>query len=377
MNPERYQRVQELFLAALDHRAEDQGAFVRAAEDDEAIANEVVEMLKHHDDEGVLSEESIGLNRRIVTDAFNNSVDTSSTPVARVFGDLSLDPTLLPEQIGGYRIDDILGEGGSGVVFRSTAPSGQQIALKVLRATDLDSQAQKRFRREIRILEHLDHPGIVKVIDSGVDETNVGMGVTHLPWLAMELVQGKGLSEWATRCQPSLEESSLLMARVLDALAHAHEQKIYHRDLKPQNLLIGEDGSLKVLDFGAAAIRQLDEGENDSVLTATGQIIGTMAYMSPEQVGGNSGAVDEQADVYAVGAMLYELASGQTPYDLRHLSFIACLRKLRLEEPPPLKDLVPDAPRVFVDLVEQALAKEPQDRPAGAAVFAEALRRLA
>src|SRR3984893_834755 len=206
-------------------------------------------------------------------------------------------------QIPGYRVDGVLGSGGMGVVYRAWDPRlNRPIALKMLlagaqaRPTELE-----RFRREAQAVAALRHPNIVQVYDVGE--------VGGRPYFTMEFVEGRDLAETIQGTPQPASKATTIVAMVADAVHVAHRSGIVHRDLKPSNVLLAADGAPKVTDFGLA--RRL---EGDRELTLSGSPMGTPSYMAPEQARGDKHAVGPATDVYALGAILYELLTGRPPF---------------------------------------------------------------
>ena len=240
-----------------------------------------------------------------------------------------------PEKVGPYRIVRLLGEGGKGKVYEAeqSEPVRRTVALKVLRSSCFEAHDALRFSAEQQALAMMDHPGIAKVFDAGTDEDG-------RQWFAMELIHGQPLVEFADARKLKFSKRIKLFSRVCRAIQHAHQKGIIHRDLKPSNVLVTiEDGAAKpkVIDFGVAkavGLRLTDE----TLLTQFGTIIGTPAYMSPEQADGIDFSIDTRADVYSLGVMLFELLVGCLPADPRILGypgFIAFLKDAAAEAPAP------------------------------------------
>ncbi len=181
---------------------------------------------------------------------------------------------------------------------REGDPSGAVFAVKRIAAQSLNAEGRARFAREAAILSRLDHPGIARVIDVG--ETSEGR--VTLPYLAMEHVDGVPLGRWAAAAQPSTRERFEMLARIADAVQHAHAQGVVHRDLKPENILVTAAGDPKVLDFGVARLVEGDERPTER-MTRTGYLVGTPQYMSPEQVQAEPAGVGPASDVYALGVI--------------------------------------------------------------------------
>ncbi|MBI4880901.1 MAG: serine/threonine protein kinase, partial [Planctomycetes bacterium] len=216
--------------------------------------------------------------------------------------DMGLGRDGAPATIGPYRVVEELGEGGGGRVFLAIHQDLlKRVALKVLDAGPGTPRARvERFRREATAAARLRHPNIVGVHDIGQD------GSAH--YIAMDLVEGGTLLDWIERKRPSLEERLRVVESVARAVACAHEAGVLHRDLKPLNILMRPEGDPVVVDFGLA--RQ----EDDESLTHEGAVMGTPAYMAPEQLRGALGELDARTDVYALGVILYQTVAGTVPY---------------------------------------------------------------
>ncbi|MCO5172346.1 MAG: protein kinase [Planctomycetes bacterium] len=278
-------------------------------------------------------------------------------------------PAAPPRTIGGYEVKGELGRGGMGIVYRAHDPRlGRDVALKVLHALEAGEEDLARFEREARAAARVQHPSIVAVHAAGVD------GGT--PWLALQLVDGESLKARLARDGP-LEpaHAARLLETVARALACAHEAGVLHRDLKPHNVLLDPDGAPLLADFGLA--RAIDPGAGEQAgLTVTGQVLGTPAYMAPEQAEGRSEAVDGRSDVYGLGATLYEALTGRPPFSGR--SVIAVLAAVVEQDPPAPSTLRPGVPRDLEAICLTCLAKAPAARyPTAAALAADLGRFLA
>ncbi len=274
----------------------------------------------------------------------------------------------LPTQLGRYRLICLLGEGGMGAVYEAEQDSPRRtVALKVVRPGLATASMLKRFRHESQILGRLHHPGIAQVYEAGLADDG-------RPYFAMELIRGQALGEYALLRAPTLRARVELVARVCDAVQHAHDQGVIHRDLKPANILVEENGQPKVLDFGVARATDADL-LTGAGLTQTGQLLGTPNYMSPEQVAGDPAAIDRRADVYALGVILFELAAHRLPFQLEDRPLAETARLILEEDPPRLGSLNPELRGDVETIVAKALEKDRARRYQSAADLAADLRR--
>ncbi len=280
-------------------------------------------------------------------------------------------PALLPRtlvRVGSYRILRCIAEGGMGVVYEAEQDSPRRtVALKVIRPNLASPAVRQRFTHEAQILGRLHHPGIAQVYEAG-------LGDDGQPYFAMEFICGLSLNEYVRGQGLDLAARVALLARVCDAVQHAHDHGVIHRDLKPANILVEESGQPKVLDFGVA--RAIDTGLlTGAGLTQTGQLLGTPNYMSPEQVTANPAAIDQRTDVYALGIILFELAAHRLPYQLENQPLAEAARLILEQDPPRLGSINPELRGDVETIVAKALEKEPARRYASAADLASDLRR--
>lgn len=238
------------------------------------------------------------------------------------------------DRIGPYRLLRELGEGGCGIAYlaEQATPVKRQVAVKIIKP-GMDTKAViARFEAERQALALMDHPNVAKVFDAGT--THVGR-----PYFVMELVRGIKITEFCSQSRLSVEERLSLFTQVCQAILHAHQKGIIHRDIKPSNVLVTmHDGLplIKVIDFGIAKATQ-GRLTDQTLHTDVDQIVGTPAYISPEQTEPAQSAVDTRSDIYSLGALLYELLTSQTPFDARELAQVGIERLrelLRTEEPP-------------------------------------------
>jgi len=261
-----------------------------------------------------------------------------------------------------YEIIDELGRGGMAVVYRARDRRlGREVALKVMRREFASSAATVvRMLREARAIAAIDHPNIVRLHDVSEDP--------QAPYLVMELLRGRTLDARLPDAAWSLRDRVALLEKVARAVEAAHALGIVHRDLKPGNIMIEESGRPVVMDFGLAHVA----GGAEAALTRTGAVIGTPQYMAPEQVRGEPGEIDARTDVYALGAILYEVIAGRTPF---RGTVAETYQKILTEDPAPPRRLNPRVPADLEVVCLRALAKEKGDRYAGAGAFAADLAR--
>ncbi len=279
-----------------------------------------------------------------------------SPPAARTTPSSDLDPGYL--FVDRYRIKRVIGRGGMGLVYLASDEKAQRlVAIKTVSRT-ADSVLVARFRREARLISELLHPNIVALVDFGEAD--------DLLYLVMEYIDGEPLTAVLARDGALAPERARAIAyQVADALARAHDLEVVHRDIKPDNIMVKRlpDGSerVKVLDFGVAKIRR-EVGAPATIQTQAGTIIGSLRYISPEQVQGSE--VTAQTDMYMFGCVLYEMLAGHRVFD--HKSPADCAMAHVLEKPKPPAPPGVTLPKALVDLAMRCLDKKPAARPANA-----------
>jgi non-specific serine/threonine protein kinase/serine/threonine-protein kinase len=306
MTPERFEEIRAFFEVVLRGNADQRtSALSDAREKDPELAREVEALIA----------------------AYQRNVHFFETPLARLHaGRTETGPALLKGTwIGAYELDDMIGEGGMGQVWRAEqrTPIQRTVALKLIKAGMDTHEVIRRFESERQALALMEHPSIAKVFEAGT--TPLGR-----PYFAMEYVAGVPITTYCDQHRLANRERLQLFIRVCEGIQHAHQKAIIHRDIKPSNVLVTEvDGKPfpKIIDFGVARAISMESSEQ-TALTRLGTILGTPDYMSPEQALSNGASVDTRSDVYSLGVMLYELVSGLLPYNLHGLPFTEVLRKI-------------------------------------------------
>jgi WD40 repeat protein len=308
--------------------------------------------------------------------------DRAGTPTIRTLMDVGIaldevaEPPAIPESIGGYAVLGVVGEGASGIVLRARQPETDRVvAVKVLATGTWNPKALARFRREVRLLGRLEHPGIARVYGAGTDTAQT----PARPYFVMEFVDGVPLTAWVRRNDVGTLGVVRLFRLIAEAVAHAHACGVVHRDLKPANVLVDGTGQPKVLDFGVAGLA--DPGADDdgtsppSLRSVTGDLVGTVPYMAPEQFGG-ARVADARSDLYAIGVMMFEALAGRMPYAVDRRNVVEAAEIVRDEVPTSLGRVDPSLSGDVETVVAKLLEKEPARRYQSARELADDLQRI-
>lgn len=351
MEPDHWQKVDRLCHSALEVEDSQRAAFFeKACGGDESLKQEVESLLAHSGTDSFLAAPAMEV-------------------AGKALAGLACE-TVCPGMIGRYRVVRLLGEGGMGAVYEAEQDQPRRVvALKVIKPGFATAQNLRRFQHESQALGRLQHPGIAQVYEASTADTGFG----PQPYFAMELIRGRPLHEYAEAHQLNARQRLALMARVCDAVDHAHQRGVIHRDLKPGNILVDGTGQPKILDFGVARVTETDAQRTRQ--TDLGQLVGTLAYMSPEQVAGDPGALDIRSDVYALGVILYELLAGRLPYNVNQKPLPEVVQVIREEEPAHLSSIHRSYRGDIETIVAKALEKDKARRYASAADLAGDIRR--
>ena len=337
MDSERWQKAVSLFHAALELGAEERAAMLNRECGDEELRREVISLLAQ---------------------------DTSRHGILERVSALATGLEM-PDFIGCFKILEIIGEGGMGVVYRAQQDHPRRsVALKVIRPGLATGEVLRRFEQEADALGRLHHAGIAQIYEAGVSRGQ--------PYYAMELIDGLALIEYARVNQLSTLQKVEVAVKLCEAAHHAHQRGIVHRDLKPSNILVDETGQPKILDFGVALLGGAEGGMTQA--TSMGTLVGTLAYMSPEQVSADAGPVDARSDVYSLGLVIYELLSGRLPY-VTGGAVPGAMRVIQEQEPLGLGRVKREFRGDLETITAKALEKDRERRYESAEELAADLRR--
>jgi WD40 repeat protein/predicted Ser/Thr protein kinase len=267
--------------------------------------------------------------------------------------------------IPGYQLIELIATGGMGVVYKAIQEQPRRVvAIKVLRGCWVASEEQRRrFEREAQAVADLSHPGIVAIYGFGQIEGR--------SYFSMEYVDGKPLDKYVQDQHLGMTDKLILMQRVCEAVAYAHQRGVIHRDLKPGNILVTDEGRPKVLDFGLAKLSEAADRDMLRTLTLDGQILGTVPYMAPEQTLGRPGEIDVRTDVYALGVILYELVTGRLPHEPGDMPALEVMRRIREEPPRPPSSVSRAIDDEVEAIILKALEKDKEQRYRGADAFGQ------
>ncbi|PWU04987.1 MAG: hypothetical protein C5B51_15595 [Terriglobia bacterium] len=353
MESERWQKIDRFYHLALQQEPAQRADFLeQVCGGDESLRQEVESLLAQASGTGGFLEKP--------------AIEVAAQALA--CGDAA--PPPLPASIGRYRILRLLGEGGMGAVYEAEQEEPRRVvALKVIRAGLATPERLRRFKHESQALGRLQHPGIAQVYEASTAETPLG----PQPYFAMELIRGLPLDRYAKAQGLSTRHKLLLMVKICEAVDHAHLRGLIHRDLKPDNILVDSGGQPKILDFGVARVTEREAQATGQ--TDVGQLVGTLPYMSPEQVLGDPLEIDTRSDVYSLGVILYELLSGRLPFDVRHRPLPEAVRTIREEDPTSLSSVSRSYRGDIETIVGKALEKDKSRRYSSAAHLAADIQR--
>src|SRR5687767_1596890 len=340
MTPERWQQVKEIFDSAIKYLPEHRGVFLsQACRGDEELRSEVESLITSHEKEGSFIDEPAYYAAAELIGNERSELPTGDT-------------------IGNYEVLSFISRGGMGEVYLAQDKRlSRKVALKLLpSAFTKDNDRLRRFEQEARAASALNHPNIITIYE--IFQANS----THV--IATEFVEGETLRHRLGRSSLSLNEALTIAIQIADALNAAHQAGIIHRDIKPENVMLRPDGYVKVLDFGLAKLSEQSsptvaaEAPTRQVRTGSGVVMGTAGYMSPEQARGKE--VDARSDVFSFGALIYEMISGERPFEGETAS--DTLAAILKSDPPPISDFLPGAPPELVRIVNKTLRKDREER---------------
>ncbi|MBU0640691.1 MAG: serine/threonine-protein kinase [Planctomycetes bacterium] len=359
MDHERLQQIEELFNAVAERAPADRAAYLQeACAGDARLRAEIDSLL-------------------VADSAAGDFMGTPAVGPGALLSQqvLSLANVAADTRIGAYRIVRTIAVGGMGTVYEAIQDHPQRtVALKVIRAGVASPSALRRFQHEAELLGRLSHPEIARVYEAGTYATSPDENDTR-PFFAMEYVEeAEIITEYADRAGLDTGARLALLLKVCDATHYAHQRGVIHRDLKPANVLVDRSGQPRIIDFGVARLTESDR-QITTMRTDVGQLIGTIPYMSPEQVTGDPSALDVRSDVYALGVLGFELLTGQLPYEVTGRAIPDALRLILNEEPKKPSALNRTLRGDIETILSKALEKEKQRRYGSAAELAADIRR--
>ena len=360
MEAERWREINRLYHLALELQESARPTFLeRVCSGDKSLERGVLSLLEYAEETGnFLEEPALAVAGKAL--AMSAGAGQNGAVVARP----------LPVAIGRYRIVGLLGEGGMGIVYEAEQEQPRRrVALKIIKPGLAVGQRLLRFKHEAQALGRLQHPGIAQIYEASTADTGFG----PQPYFAMELIRGLSLLEYVRANSLNTRQRLALMVKICDAVNHAHLRGLIHRDLKPGNILVDETGQPKVLDFGVARVTASDEQATRQ--TDLGQLVGTLAYMSPEQVLADPLELDTRSDVYSLGVILYELLSGRLPYNVSDRPLHLALQTIREDDPTSLSSINRHYRGDVENIAGKALEKDKARRYATAAELAADIQR--
>jgi serine/threonine protein kinase len=360
MEPERWRDMERLYHAALELEESARASFLKlACAGDDALELAVRSLLEHAEDAETFLEKpalEVAAKELAMSGGTHADIGAAGRP--------------LPTAIGRYRIIRLLGEGGMGTVYEAEQDQPRRlVALKVIKPGLAAGERLWRFEHEAQALGRLQHPGIAQIYEASTADTGFG----PQPYFAMELIRGLSLQEYAKSNALNTRQRLALMVKICEAVNHAHQRGLIHRDLKPGNILVDETGQPKILDFGVARVTGSDEQATRQ--TDLGQLVGTLAYMSPEQVMADPLEMDIRSDVYSLGVILYELLSGRLPYNVNHRPLHVALETIQRDDPTSLSSIDRQFRGDVETITGKALEKDKARRYASAADLGADIRR--
>ncbi|MGE3109464.1 MAG: protein kinase [Phycisphaerales bacterium] len=381
MRNDRQRLVEEIFVEAASAPPDARAAILdQRCRSDQALRDEIMSLLSVHEEQtGVLD----------VPQPLTMGV------MKQISGLLRTDDAQLPAdgRIGAYHVLRVIGSGGMGVVYLAEQERPRRtVALKVIRRGVATPSLLRRFEHEAEVLGRLHHPGIAQIYEAGVADYGFG----PQPYIAMEYVDGRQLLEYAEVNRLGTRERLALVMRICDAVQHAHQRGVIHRDLKPANILVqAEDTTLqavtkaetrslamfagvgqpKVLDFGVARIAD-GRPQATTMRTSVGQLIGTLAYMSPEQFGADTREIDTRTDVYSLGVVMFQLLTGKLPFDVANRALPEAVRMIKDEEPTRLSTVNKTFRGDLDTIVYKSLEKDRNRRYQSAAELGADIQRF-
>ncbi|MBD3869605.1 MAG: serine/threonine protein kinase [Acidobacteria bacterium] len=347
-------RVRELFEVARELTPDDRVQFL-----DEACAGN--RELREEIESLLAAEEGI--------DSFLDGSDLGQALNAAVSDN---DNALVGKMVGRYRVLETIARGGMGIVYRAEQNNpDRQVALKLMAPGLLTPEVARRFEVEVQVMGRLQHPGIAQIFEAGTTE----IGEAVWPFFAMEYIDGLPVTQWAEAHTLDLRNRIRLMIKICEGVRHAHRKGVIHRDLKPANILVDRSGQPKVLDFGVARGTDADLQATTMGANSSG-LLGTLAYMSPEQVRGDTAELDTRSDVYSLGVICCELLGGRPLHDLKGKTITEAIRTVAGGGSTAVTSLVRDLPEDVATIIGKALAVDHAQRYDSVSALVDDMKRF-